>query len=41
MELVSRRGVVFLRNQNVTPVQLTEFTDRLSRLAGSVRKPFL
>ncbi|KAF3401599.1 Alpha-ketoglutarate-dependent taurine dioxygenase [Penicillium rolfsii] len=31
---VSQRGVVFLRNQDVTPQQMREFGERLSRLSG-------
>ncbi|CEJ61974.1 Putative Function: YLL057c of S. cerevisiae plays a role in sulfonate catabolism [Penicillium brasilianum] len=32
---VSQRGVVFLRNQDVTPAQMRIFTEHLSRLSGS------
>ncbi|KAL5341423.1 tfdA family taurine dioxygenase [Aspergillus crustosus] len=31
---ISRRGVVFLRDQDVTPQQMREFAEDLSRLAG-------
>jgi alpha-ketoglutarate-dependent taurine dioxygenase len=33
---VSQRGVVFLRNQNVTPQQMRELMERITVLAGSV-----
>lgn len=34
---VSQRGVVFLRDQDVTPVQMKDFMLRLTSQAGSVR----
>jgi hypothetical protein len=34
---VSRRGVVFLRDQDVTPQQMRELMERITVLAGSVR----
>jgi alpha-ketoglutarate-dependent taurine dioxygenase len=34
---VSQRGVVFLRNQDVTPQQMRELMERITVLAGSVR----
>lgn len=34
---VSQRGVLFLRNQDVTPVQMRELMERISQLAGCVR----
>lgn len=33
---VSQRGVVFLRNQDVTPREMRELAERLSRLSGPV-----
>lgn len=33
---VSQRGVVFLRNQDVTPQQMRELMERITVLAGSV-----
>jgi alpha-ketoglutarate-dependent taurine dioxygenase len=33
---VSKRGVVFLRNQDVTPQQMRELMERITMLAGSV-----
>ena len=33
---VSQRGVIFLRNQDVTPQQMREFMERITALAGSV-----
>lgn len=33
---VSQRGVVFLRDQNVTPQQMQQFGERLTILAGCV-----
>ena len=33
---VSQRGVVFLRDQNVTHLQMKDFCERLSTLAGCV-----
>lgn len=36
---VSQRGVVFLRDQDVTPTQMKDLMQRLTKLAGSVRTP--
>ena len=33
---ISRRGVVFLRNQDVTPQQMRELMEKITELAGSV-----
>lgn len=33
---VSQRGVVFLRNQDVTPQQMQAFMERLTTLSGCV-----
>jgi hypothetical protein len=33
---VSQRGVIFLRNQDVTPQQMRELMERITALAGSV-----
>lgn len=33
---VSQRGVVFLRNQDVTPEQMKDLMERITRAAGSV-----
>lgn len=33
---VSQRGVVFLRDQDVTPIQMREFMERVTDLAGCV-----
>ena len=33
---ISQRGVVFLRNQDVTPQQMRELMERITVLAGSV-----
>jgi len=33
---VSQRGVVFLRNQDVTPQQMKDLMERITRAAGSV-----
>jgi Taurine catabolism dioxygenase TauD, TfdA family len=35
-EVVSHRGVVFLRNQDVTPQQMKELCLRITEAAGSV-----
>lgn len=37
--LVSQRGVVFLRAQDVTPQQMKEFMEHVTELAGCVRVP--
>lgn len=34
---VSKRGVIFLRNQDVTPQQMRELMEKITKLAGSVR----
>jgi hypothetical protein len=39
-EPVSQRGVVFLRNQDVTPQQMKELCLRITEAAGSVCDPF-
>lgn len=36
---VSQRGVVFLRDQDVTPIQMKDLMLRLTKLAGCVRLP--
>jgi hypothetical protein len=36
---VSQRGVVFLRNQNVTPQQMREFMEKLTVISGCVSSP--
>jgi hypothetical protein len=38
---VSERGVVFLKNQDVTPIQMKELCTRISEAAGCVRSPIL
>lgn len=38
---VSQRGVVFLREQDVTPQQMRELMEKITTLAGSVRYPVL
>lgn len=38
--LVSERGVIFLRNQDVDPLSMKELGERMSRLAGSVRTSY-
>lgn len=37
LNLVSQRGVVFLRAQDVTPQQMRDFMEHLTELAGCVR----
>lgn len=34
---ISQRGVVFLRNQDVTPVQMRELMERITEISGCVR----
>jgi hypothetical protein len=36
---ISQRGVVFLRNQDVTPQQMREFMEKLTVIAGCVSSP--
>lgn len=36
---ISQRGVVFLRDQDVTPVQMRELMEKITKQAGSVRYP--
>lgn len=36
---ISQRGVVFFRNQDITPQQMREFMDKLTVLAGCVSRP--
>lgn len=33
---ISRRGVVFLRNQDVTPIRMRELMERITRVSGCV-----
>lgn len=37
---ISERGVVFLRDQDVTPQQMKELMERISEAAGCVRSNF-
>lgn len=39
--VVSQRGVVFLRDQDVTPSQMKALIERVTKLAGSVRRPWV
>jgi Taurine catabolism dioxygenase TauD, TfdA family len=36
---ISERGVVFLRNQKVSPQQMKDLMERITRVAGCVRLP--
>lgn len=39
--IVSRRGVVFFRNQDITPEEQKYFTDKIGKLAGKPKESTL